>query len=119
MALRIEADLDLEIDGRPAQLTGSGRLLRLTLSSPRTLRSLRQVSLPNLGTAGDRAPSFKDLPGILAGQGLTLEVADPKGLLLILGAGAEGRSFTVPGLGRIEHLALANPGAALRLLSSL
>ena len=119
MPLRIEADLDLEIDGSPAQLTGSGRTLRLTLSTPRTLRALRQVSLPNLGGAGDRAPTFRELPGLLAAQGLTLEVADPKGLLLILGAGAQGKSFTVPGLGRIGHLALANPGAALRLLSSL
>lgn len=119
MALRIEADLDLVIDDRPATLTGSGKTLRLTLSTARTLRSLRTISLPNVGAAGARAPTFTDIPGILAAQGLTLEVADQKGLLLILGAGAEGKSFTVPGFGRLEHLALGSPGAALRLIPSL
>ena len=119
MPLRIEADLELVIDDRPATLTGSGNVLRLTLSSPRILRSMRTVSLPNIGTAGDRAPTFKDMPGLLAAQGLTLEIADEKGLLLTLGAGAGGKSFTVPGLGRLEHLAIGSPGAALRLLSSL
>lgn len=119
MPLRIEAELDLVIDDRPATLTGSGTVLRLTLSSARTLRSLRQVSLPNLGGAGTRAPTFKEIPGLLAAQGLTLEVADDRGLLLVLGAGAEGKSFSVPGFGRIGHLALGSPGAALRLLSSL
>lgn len=119
MPLRIEADLRLVIDDRPATLTGSGTVLRLTLSSARILRSLRQVSLPNIGTAGARAPTFKEMPGLLAAQGLTIEVADDKGLLLILGAGAAGKSFTVPGFGRLEHLALGSPGAALRLVSAL
>jgi len=113
--LRIEADLELSIDGQAATLTGSGQVLRLTLNSVRTLRSLRAVSLPNLAGAGTKAPTFRDLPGVLAGQGLTLEVADAKGLLLILGAGAAGRSFMLPGFGKIAHLALASRRAALRL----
>ena len=113
--LRIEADLELSIDGQAATLTGSGQVLRLTLSSARILRSLRAVSLPDLGISGGQVPTSSDLPGILAGQGLTLEVADAKGLLLILGAGAAGRSFTLPGFGTIAHLALASRRAALRL----
>ena len=52
---------------------------------------------------------------MLAQQGLTLEVADRKGLLLILGTGAAGNSFSLPGLGKIDHLKLANKRAAFRL----
>ena len=115
MALHIEADLELLIDDRRATLTGSGQVLRLTLGNLRSLRDLRGVSLPNLGVLDGAAPTFKDLPGILAQQGLTLEVADRKGLLLILGTGAAGRSFSLPGLGKIEHLTLASKRAALRL----
>ncbi len=115
MALRIEADLELTLAGRKATLTGAGQVLRLTLSDLRSLRDLRSVSLPNLGTLGDEAPTFRDMPGVLARQGLTLEVADSKGLLLILGMGAAGGSFSLPGLGKIEHLKLASKSAALRL----
>lgn len=115
MALRIEADLELHLDNRKVTLTGSGQLLRLTFDDLRSLRDLRSVSLPNLGVLGSQAPAFKDLPGFLARQGLTLEVADRKGLLLILGMGAAGNSFSLPGLGEIGHLKLANKRAAFRL----
>jgi len=115
VALRIEADLELSISDQKATLTGSGQVLRLTLSSLRSLQDLRSLSLPNLGVLGGRAPTFKNLPGLLAQQGLTLEVADRRGLLLILGTGAAGRSFSLPGLGKIEHLTLANKRAAFRL----
>ena len=115
MALHIEADLELTIAGRGATLTGAGQVLRLTLSDLRSLRDLRSVSLPNLGTLGGEAPTFRDMPGVLAQQGLTLEVADPEGVLLILGTGAAGRSFSLPGFGKLEHLVLANKRAALRL----
>jgi len=115
VALSVEAQLDLEIDGRAATLTGSGQVLRLTLDSARTLRNLRSVSLPQLPIFGGRAPTFTDVPGLLAQQGLTLSVADRKGLLLTLGAGAEGKSLTVPGFGTLAHTALANRRAGLRL----
>ncbi len=112
MALSIEANLDLVIDGQAATLTGSGKVLRLTLDSTKTLRALRSVSLPVLP---GRAPTLKDLPGVLAEQGLTLELADAQGLLLTLGKGAGGSGCTVPGWGRLEHVALAGKRAALRL----
>ncbi len=114
MALHIEADLELSIAGRGATLTGAGQVLRLTFSDLRSLRDLRSVSLPHLSLGGE-APTFRDMPGVLARQGLTLEVADSKGLLLILGMGAAGGSFSLPGLGKIEHLKLASKSAALRL----
>ena len=37
MALFVEANLELDIGGQRATLTGSGSVLRLTLSTPRTL----------------------------------------------------------------------------------
>ena len=119
MALSIDADLELEIDGQPATLTGSGRTLRLTLSTTRILRALRTLSLPNITTMDGREPDFRDAPGILAAQGLTLEVYDEKGLLLTLGRGAEGKSLSLPGFGRLEHLTLGGKRAALRLLGSI
>ncbi len=118
MALRIDADLELFIDNERATLTGSGQVLRLTLSNLRSLQDLRLVSLPSLGVVGSQAPTFRDLPGLLTRQGLTLEVADRQGPLLILGTGAAGRSFSLPGLGKIEHLMLANKRAAFRLALS-
>ena len=119
MALSVEADLDLEVDGHAATLTGSGQTLRLTLSTPRILRALRTVSLPNITTMDGRKPDFRDAPGILAAQGLTIEVYDQKGLLLILGRGAEGKSLSLPGFGKLEHLTLGGKRAALRLLGSI
>ncbi len=111
--------MGLVIDGQPATLAGSGSVLRLTLSTPRTLRALRQVSLPNITTMNGRAPNFTDVPGVLASQGLTLEVADQKGLLLILGRGAEGKSLSLPGFGKLEHLKLGSRSAMLRLLQGI
>ncbi len=119
MALSVEANLELEIDGQPATFMGSGSVMRLTLSTPRLLRAMRQVSLPNITTMDGRAPSFRDAPGVLAAQGLTLEIADQKGLLLILGRGAEGNSLSLPGFGKLEHLKLGSKSAMLRLLQAI
>lgn len=116
MALRIDADLDITVDGAPAKLTGSGQVLRLELTQTRTLREFLRVSLPKFPIFGERAPTPTQVPGMLAAQGLTLEVADSSGLLFILGEGAKGKSYTLPGMGRLEHVALARPGAALRLI---
>ena len=104
------------IDGAPAKLTGAGQTLRLELTETRTLRRFLHVSLPKFPIFGERAPTPTQVPGLLASQGLTLEVADTSGLLLILGEGAKGNSYTLPGIGRLEHVALARPGAALRLI---
>lgn len=115
MALSVEAQLDLEIDGQAATLTGSGQVLTLTLSSARILRNLRTLSLPALPLFGGQTLTFREVPGLLAQQGLTLAVADRKGLLLTLGAGASGKSLTVPGFGILAHTALAGRRAGLRL----
>lgn len=116
MGLFVEAQLDLEIDGQGATLTGSGQVLRLTLSSVRTLRNLRAVSLPALPMFGGQAITFREMPGLLERQGLTLSVADRKGLLLTLGVGAGGKSLKIPGFGTLAHTTLANRRAAMRLV---
>lgn len=117
--LRVEADLSLEIDGRRARLRNAGELLILELETAALLRDLLRVERPDLhalfgiGRAGGGSP--RRLPALLAGQGLTVEVHDRRGPLLILGAGAAGREVSLPLLGRVEHVALASAGAALRL----
>ena len=115
MALSVEADLELLIDGQRATLTGSGKVLRLTLASVRTLRQLRGVSLPLPSVLGTRAPLLGTLPGLLEREGVTLEIADARGLLLTLGRGAQGKQVNVPGFGTLHHTALAGRRAALRL----
>lgn len=115
MALSVEADLELLVDGQRATLMGSGKVLRLTLASARMLRQLREVSLPLSSVFGTRAPTLGTLPGLLEREGLTLEIADARGLLLTLGRGARGKRVSVPGFGTLHHTALAGGRAVLRL----
>lgn len=102
--MRIDADLDITIDGRAARLHGSGRVLRLEVEEAAVLRQL----------AASMARPKRDIGALLASQGLTVEVADRKGLLLIVGAGAK------PGpLNRFtgsKHVQPASYGAVLRLV---
>ena len=114
---RVFADLNLEIDGQPAKFTGTGRHMRLEVKDAGTLRKISQVSLPNFQRAGTTyAPT--DVPSLLADEGLTLEVFDRRGPLLVLGEAAHGRGYSVPGIGRVNDVTLANKRAALRLASS-
>ena len=115
-ALAVEADLNLDIDGQPARLTGSGRHLTLHLSSPVILRDLLKVSLPNVKRASDKLKTFSGVPQLLKNAGLTVTVEDDKGDLLVLGEGAEGNSYTLPILGKVEDVKLANARAAVRLV---
>jgi hypothetical protein len=115
VALSVEADLELLIGAQKATLTGSGKTLRLTLESARMLRQLRAVSLPLPAVLGTRTSTLRTLPTLLEREGLTLEIADRRGLLLTLGRGARGKRVNAPGLGTLEHTALAGGRAALRL----
>lgn len=74
-----------------------------------------QVSLPDLPMFGPTKAEPKDFPSLLARHGLTLEIADNKGPLLILGADANGKSYAIPGLGTVNDVALAGLQAAARL----
>ncbi len=114
---RVFADLDLEIDGQSAKFTGRGSHMRLEVQNAGTLRKISQVSLPNFQRAGTTY-SATDVPSLLADEGLTLEVADRRGPLLVLGEKARGKGYSVPGVGRVSDVMLANKRAALRLASS-
>ena len=114
---RVEADINLEIDGQRAKFTGTGRHMRLEVEEASTLRKMSQVALPNLQRAGTSF-STNDVPAMLAAEGLTLEIVDRSGPLLILGEGAHGKGYSVPGIGRVNDVTLANKRAALRLASS-
>lgn len=113
--LAIDANLNLNIDGQKAQLRGSGQKLTLTVENPALLRKFFQVSLPDTRSADDRGLGVSYIPNLLAEQGLTLVIADEKGELLIIGAGAQGKSYKVPLVGELRHVSLASAKAALRL----
>ena len=116
MALAVEANLTITIDGQGARLSGSGRQLTLTVDKPTMLRDMLKVSLPNVRSVGDKVRTYSDVPHLLKEAGLTLTIEDSKGPLLILGEGAEGKSYTLPLIGKLEDVALASRGAALRLV---
>jgi hypothetical protein len=113
--LSISADLALEIDGQPATLRGQGQTLRLTIEKPRTLKHFFEISLPEVNVLGKTRFRPKDFPRLLTGQGLTLEIADTQGPLLLMGKGAEGKRYTLPIIGRVEDVALVSLRAAARL----
>lgn len=115
--MRVDADLTLFVDGRRATVRGSGMNLRLTLEQPHMLRKFFAIALPHFGQSGKTDYSL--IPRLLAREGLTLEIADSRGLLMLLGAEAAGKSYTLPGLGKLEHVKLAGPGALLRLALNL
>ena len=110
--LAVHADLDLEIDGQSATLTGTGRRLVLELASARMLRGILDVELPRFEAAGW---SRRDMPALLTQQSLTLEIRDARGALLVLGKDAEGRRLTLPGVGSIDDAKLASRTALLRM----
>ncbi len=76
--MQIDANLSIHIDGRPASLRGSGRVLRFEVEETAVLRQL----------AASARRSTLDIGELLAKQGLTVEVADRKETLLVIGANA-------------------------------
>lgn len=115
MALVVTADLHITVDGKQAHLEGDGQDLGLRLESPAMLRDLLAISLPNAQSLGTKVRSFSSVPKLLKGAGLTHTISDSKGDILILGKGAEGKRYTLPFVGKLENVVLANKRAALRL----
>ena len=113
--LSVEADLRLELAGRPARLTGSGRELTLYLADP--VDALSQVGLALLPRAGRLTPRRLGLlaDGLTA-AGLRLTVRGPGGALLVLGQ--EG-SRPVRWLTRSPSVALGSPLAVARMVARL
>lgn len=118
MALAVTADLQITIDGQSARLSGSGRQLTLWVETPGILRDMLKISLPNVRSVGDTVRAYSDVPQLLKQAGLTLTVEDDKGALLVLGEGAEGKTYTLPVVGKLEDVSLASKRAALRLVFS-
>lgn len=118
--LRVEADLRLDLGGRPARLTGSGSELTLQLTDPAdALTQVRAVLLPRgvrltprpLGALADR----------LQTAGLILTVRGPHGPLVVLGQQGPGPLRRLTGspyvaLGRAGAVALALATVVLRRL---
>jgi hypothetical protein len=78
--MQVEAHLDVEIDGHPAQLNGRGDQLQLILEGEETLYSL----FNSHAGAGQ-------LANVLADSGLTLTVIDEQQPLLKIGHNASSR----------------------------
>lgn len=101
--LRIQADLDLEIDGEPARLTGEDRSLRLDLPSANPLYDL----------SSSGASPLIDLAATLAESGLSLEIQDRRGTLLSVGHQKAPSRFGF--LIQSDYIAPANLLALVRL----
>ena len=87
------------------------------------LRKFLDIALPNVSVVGitpdanaSSQPSFSLIPMLLTQVGLTLEIADQKGPLIILGKAAQGKRYTLPGIGTLEYVKLASAGAVFRLV---
>jgi hypothetical protein len=121
--LHIAANIAIEVDGQRAQVEGSGSTLRLKLSKPHMLRKFFDIALPDVSVFGvtpaanaSSQPSFSLIPMLLSQIGLTLEIADSKGPLIILGKAADGKRYTLPGIGTLENVKLASASAVFRLM---
>ena len=89
-ALRVEADLAIEVDGRSAHLRGDGNTLVLTSAHPASVWAAAVgAALPaGVGVAsGPRAIAL--VADRLAAAGLSLEVTGPQGRVVRLGDGVQ------------------------------
>ncbi|MEI4281017.1 hypothetical protein [Klenkia terrae] len=96
--LAVRADLTLESGGLTARLTGDGTRLVLDASDPVALwRAAAGIPCP-AGVTVRRGPgALGELAGVLAAQGLHLDVTGPRGRIAELGAGVSsptGRVLT-------------------------
>ncbi|MHA3701712.1 hypothetical protein ACXR2U_05965 [Jatrophihabitans sp. YIM 134969] len=102
----VQADLRLEIDGRPVAVTGDGDHLRVEVSDPAAVAAvLSSTALPaGLPRASVRG-AVRRAADVLAASGVTVTVVGPAGRLVTLGARARtGRATRF--LTGTEHLDL-------------
>lgn len=113
--LAVEADLRLDLGGRPARLTGSGRELTLQLTDPAD--ALTQVGAALLPQAGRLTPRRLGwLADQLRDAGLRLTVRGPNGPLLVLGREGPG---LLRWLTRSRYVALGPPRVVARALATV
>ena len=103
--ISVHAQIDVEIDGQPAQLSGQGADLLLLLKSEEAL--VRLV---------DGGPAAGHVARVLADLGLALTVADERRPLLTIGHGASSRLSRL--LTGSRHVVPANLSALFLLLRS-
>ncbi len=108
-ALRVDADLFIDVDGTPAHLRGAGS--HLVLSSPHPERVWAAAvgsALPAGVGVVDGPRAVGRLADALAGAGLSLDVTGPHGSVVRLGAGVSSA------LGRVSTgSAAVRPGPPL------
>lgn len=115
MPLNVQAELSLSVDGQTATIRGAGRRVRMELVDTSMLRKIRKTEIPGLEKFGN-IPPLTDIPKILAKEGLTLDIADHRGVLLTLGKDARERGIWIPFVGRIENFSFGGIFAFVRLI---
>lgn len=114
MPLRVHGRVSLDVDGESVLFAADGADWTATVSRFGVLRRLAGALPPLPHPFGRPAPAT--LPGMLAQQGITLEIHDARGPLLKLGRAAASRRLRVPFLLDVPHARVAGPWAWLRLL---
>jgi hypothetical protein len=113
--LTVEADLHLDLGGRSARLTGSGRELTLQLSDPAdALTHVGAALLPRAGRLTPRRVGM--LADRLRAAGLRLAVRGPGGPLLVLGQEGPG---PLGWLTRSPYVAPGRPLALARVVAAV
>ncbi|SDP34319.1 hypothetical protein SAMN05660199_03673 [Klenkia soli] len=96
--LAVRADLTLQAGGTTARLTGDGADLVLASTDPIGLwRAVTDLPWPAGATARSGPRAVGELAGLLAAQGLHVDVTGPHGRVAELGAGVSsplGRALT-------------------------
>ena len=115
LALRVEADLAIEVDGKSATLSGNGNTLVLTSAYPEAVWAAAVGAALPAGVGGASGPRAIGLVADqLAAAGLTLEVTGPRGRVVRLGDGVHST------LGQIatgsSAVAAGRPGAVAVVL---
>lgn len=113
--LDVTADLTIDVDGVPAQLTGSGSRLVLTSSHPEQLLDAAAASMLPVGVGEINGPrAVGRVADLMREAGVRLEVRGPQGAVATLGddvRSAVGRVLTGS-----DAVSVGRPGALAALV---
>ena len=123
-AVTLVADLAVEVDGRPVEVTADGDEVLIRLADPAHV--LAVVTSAATPAGAPRAVTRRSLRGVadgLAGHGVTVVVEGPSGRLGVVGARAGGNRWIGTALGtrhvRLGPWSAVGPVARPVLLSAL
>lgn len=112
--LDVTADLTIDVDGVPAQLTGSGSRLVLTSARPERVLDAAAASMLPVGVGEINGPrAVGRVADLMREAGVRLEVRGPQGAVAILGddvRSAVGRVLTGS-----DAVSVGRPGALAAL----